>query len=144
MAQIDTKNIFELLFRQTVSTAGGITASTTYPSTFINVAEYDAFAFVVDGGSNTVSGKVEVLQAVDSSGTGSAAITGASGTKVSTANTQLAIVVSTNVMNSGGSSFVAMQSTATLLNGAVEFLAWKCGEVPVSQPSALTVVKWIY
>lgn len=135
------KTLFEEVYRQQVKDPVVLTTG-TYPAAYINVGDYERFAFVLELGVTDQTTDFKVVQATASAGTGSKDVAGAVITQFSATddNKQAIIEVETKKLDiNNGFYFVAVTATiatGTTTTASIVFYGVNPHSVPVSQPAA--------
>lgn len=138
------KTYFEQVYRQQVldpqdNTGNG---AATVPASYIDVSDYERFAFVIELGNNDGTLDAQVVQASAADGTGSKNVTGAAITQLGATddNKQVMIEVETRKLDINNDfHFVAITLTEAASTAQVVsayFLGLNPGEAPVTQPAA--------
>ncbi len=137
------KNIFFQLVQPPQATF----ATGVVPATWIDVSQYDYFAFVyaVGAGFNRTTYAGQVRQGTSSAGAGAKDLTGALTTLPSAANKMEAVVCRTSALDTNnGFRYVALSHTSaggTVDVGAVFFLAWRARGLPPTQADLESIVR---
>jgi len=136
---IDT--FFEEVYIQQVKDPA-VTTTGTLPASYINVGDYERFAFLLQLGATDQTTDFKVVQATAAAGTGSKDVSGAVITQFGATddNKQAIIEVETKKLDiNNGFYFVAVTSTiatGTSTTLAILFFGINPHSVPVSQPAA--------
>lgn len=137
------KDIFESVYFEKAldpqdNTGNG---AATIPSTYIDVSDFDYFAFLVSVGTHDGTLDAQVVQATASDGSDSKNVANAAITQLVDANDneQAGIVVETRQLDINNDfRYVALTLTEAATTGQladVWFMAWNAGEEPVTQHS---------
>lgn len=133
------QTLFEQVYRQQVANPAVITTATV-PASYIDVSNFEAFAFVFELGATDGVVDLQVVQATAAAGTGSKNITGAAITQLSATddNKQVAVEVDVNKLDlANGFRYVAVTATiAGATTAAIVFYGYNPKSAPVSQPAA--------
>lgn len=133
------KTLFQEVYRQQVANPAVITTG-SLPATYIDAANFEAFAFVFALGATDGVVDFKVVQATAGAGTGSKDVSGAVITQLSATddNKQVAIEVDVNKLDlANGFRYVAVTSTiAGTTTAAIVFYGYNPKSAPVSQPAA--------
>lgn len=131
---------FQQVYRQVLKT--GTLASETLPAAYIEVGQFERFAFALDVGATDQGIAFKVVQATDSAGTGSKDITSAAITALTATddNKQVLIEVQTAKLDiNNGFNYVACTTTLTGGSATVGhsvFYGINPKVAPVTQPAA--------
>lgn len=135
------KTFYEEVYRQQVKDPGTLTTG-TLPASYINVGDYERFAFLLELGATDQTTDFKVVQATAAAGTGSKDVSGAVITQFSATddNKQAIIEVETKKLDiNNGFYFVAVTSTVatgTATTASIVFYGINPHVVPVAQPAA--------
>jgi len=141
MGNLTTFN--QQVYRQVAVAPGALTTG-DYPATFIDVAQFERFAFVIDlGAVGATSIDMKVVQATAAAGTGKKDVTGAAITQLDgdDDNKSALIEVAVNKLDiNNGFRYVAVtltRSGGSSNTGAITFYGVNPDVAPVTQPAAL-------
>jgi hypothetical protein len=135
------KTFYEEVYRQQVANPAALSAG-TLPASYINVSDFDRFAFVLELGATDQAVDFKVVQATAAAGTGSKDVSGAAITQFATTddNKQAMIEVEVRKLDiNNGFYFVAVTSAltgGTATTASIVFYGVNNGVVPVTQPAA--------
>lgn len=137
------KTFFQQVARHVVSPPGALTTG-DYPASFIDVGQFERFAFVLDlGAVDATTIDLKVVQATAAAGTGKKDVTGAIITQLDgdDDNKSALIEVATNKLDINNDfHFVAVTLTragGASNTGAITFYGVNPDVAPVAQPAAL-------
>ncbi len=136
------KTFFEEVYRQQVANPGTISAG-TLPASYINVSDFERFAFVFELGATDQAADFKVVQATAAAGTGSKDVSGAVITQLATTDDNKQVIIEVEVRKldiNNGFYFVAATTALTggaATTGSIVFYGINPGVVPVTQPAAL-------
>ena len=119
----------------------------TLPATYIDVSEYDYFAFdMILGATDRTNTKIQVVQATDNAGTGSKDIRGAVNTALGATDDNKMVRVQCRASaldTANGFRYVAVTITntgGTAAMGTILFRGWRARNLPVTQPAAFAEI----
>jgi hypothetical protein len=138
------KMVFEQIVQPPIA---DVPDGSTLPATYIDVSEYDYFAFdLILGATDRTNTKIQVVQATDSAGTGSKNVSGAVNTAFgATSDNKMARVEcrASALDTANGFRYVAVTITNTggaAALGAIMFKGWRARNLPVTQPAAFAEI----
>jgi len=136
------KTFYEEVYRQQVANPGALSAG-VLPASYINVSDFERFAFVFELGATDQAVDFKVVQATAAAGTGSKDVSGAAITQLATTDDNKQVIIEVEVRKldiNNGFYFVAVTIALTggsATTGAIVFYGINPGASPVSQPAAL-------
>lgn len=137
------RTFFEQVYMQVAANPGALSSGTSYPASYINVQDFERFAFLIAlGATDQTAINAKVVQATAAAGTGSKDVSGAAITQLGATddNKYALIEVQTDKLDINNAfHYVSLTFTATggsATTGAVLFFGINPGSAPVSIPAA--------
>lgn len=138
MSAYSLPTLAENVYMEVVKVPGTITTG-TLPASYIDVSQFEWFAFMMILGATDGTHDMQVVQATAAAGTSSKVITGAAITQLSgTDDNKYAIVQVRTDRLDGANGFKFVSQTATIggtTSACILFFGWRGDTVPVSQPA---------
>lgn len=134
--------LFEQIYRQQVANPGALSAG-TLPASYINVGDFERFAFVLELGATDQATDFKVVQATAAAGTGSKDVSGAVIAQLATTDDNKQAIIEVEVRKldiNNGFYFVAVTTAltgGTATTGSIVFYGVNPSVIPVAQPAAL-------
>lgn len=135
------------VFFQMVKPPTSVIATATLPATYIDVSEYDYFAFVTMVGStfDRTTYTQQLVQATSAAGAGKKNVTGALTPTPSAASKMVAIVARGSALDTANNfRYVAVDHTSSGGSadvGAILFIGWRARRLPVTQSDLESIVR---